>query len=224
MNTTAAEVRGPQTKVHPSAAGPDSGRMDVNAGTIETADGRRVLRAGGEFVTGLLAGLDAEVGDAAGEILYQCGRRWGAAEMTAFAGRAEQEFGVAFDKIGMGTALESWWWPFRVAGWGTWRYDFRRARQGLILVDLDESAVAKAVGQSGRPACHVYAGLFAAAFGHLAKRDLAGVELRCAAAGADRCQFLVSTARRTGQAAAWRNEGAATDDILHRLSHPEAGR
>src|SRR5438105_869251 len=116
MNTTAAEVRGPQPKVHPSAAGPNSGRMDVNAGTIETADGRRVLRAGGEFVTGLLAGLDAEVGDAA------------------------------------------------------------------------------------------------------------GVELRCAAAGADRCQFLVSTARRTGQAAAWRNEGAATDDILHRLSHPEAGR
>ena len=75
MNTTAAEVRGPQPKVHPSAAGPDSGRLDVNAGTIETADGRRVLRAGGEFVTGLLAGLDAEVGDAAGEILYQCGRR-----------------------------------------------------------------------------------------------------------------------------------------------------
>jgi predicted hydrocarbon binding protein len=118
----------------------------------------------------------------------------------------------------MGTMLETWWWPLRAGGWGVWQYDFRHARNGLVLLELQQSAAAAAIGRADGPVCHLYAGLFAAVFSHLAHRPLAGLELQCAAAGADRCRFVVATDRRIQQAAPWRDERLPVDEIVQRLS------
>jgi uncharacterized protein len=196
-------------------------RPDPAAGAVRDVYGRRGVRAADDFLAALAGALGQEVGDAAGEILYKLGVRWGAADMRALVGRAPREFGVdGVEQMNFNVLLETWRWPLTAAGWGTWRYDFRRARQGLPVVDLFHSATAAALGQSARPVCHLYAGLFAAGIGHLAGRELTGVELQCAATGADRCRFLVAAATRAATAAQLRDEGLSPDAILERLGGP----
>jgi predicted hydrocarbon binding protein len=192
-------------------------RHDAISGAVTNVYGQRVLRVSEDFITGLLAGLEEEVGDAAGEIMYKVGYQWGMKDMKSYSERAAREFEVAFDKMSVGMMLETWWWPLTVEGWGTWRYDFREKKQGLIFIDLFESAVAQSLGDVGKVVCYFYAGLFAAAFTTLAKRELACIEIQCYSMGEDHCKFLVSTAKRVNAASFWRNEGATTKDIVKKL-------
>jgi predicted hydrocarbon binding protein len=203
---------------HNYYADEDFFRPDPAACATRDAYGRRVVRVAGEFLAALAGALGQESGDRAGEILYQLGARWGAADMRALAARVPGEFGVdGVGQLNFSVLLETWRWPLTAAGWGTWRYDLSRVRQGLPLIDLFGSATAAALGPSARPVCHLYAGLFAAGFGHLAGRELAGVELQCAAAGADRCRILVAAPARAAAAAQLRDEGVSADAILERL-------
>jgi predicted hydrocarbon binding protein len=191
---------------------------DPSAGVVRNAYGQRVLRVTADFLPALRAALEQELGDAADEALYRVGYEWGRADMATFPDRASREYAVEFEKMAMGVMLETWWWPRRVGGWGHWRYDFRQARKGIVALDLFESAVAEADPDAGRPVCHLYAGLFTAVFSTLARRELAGVELQCRAAGAEHCTFLVSSPPRVSAATAWRNEGVIPSDVLRRLS------
>jgi len=198
-------------------------RTEAAAGVVRDALGRRVVRAADDLLAALAGALGQEVGDAAGEILYKLGRRWGEAEARACAERAPREFGVeSIERMNMNVLLETWRWPLTAAGWGTWRHDFRRARQGLPVVELYDSAAAAAHGPAQKPVCHLYAGLFAAVFSHLAGRELAGVELQCAATGADCCRFVVTTPPRAAAAARLRDEGVPADEVLQRLGGPAA--
>ena len=138
--------------------------------------------------------------------------------MRSFAAGVQEQFGTDLERLALGVALESWWAPFAAGGWGRWSYDLVRAKQGVILVELRESAVAAAAGPAARPVCHLYAGLYAVCFSALSKRKLAAVELQCAAAGADACKFLVSTRKRVAAVTAWRDEGATAAEVVQRLS------
>ncbi|VTS04420.1 V4R domain-containing protein [Tuwongella immobilis] len=191
---------------------------DPKAGIVRNVYGQRVVRVSEDFITGLLAGLEEEVGEAAGEIMYKAGYQWGLEDMASFVPRVQAEFLVQFEKMSMGMMLESWWWPLQIEGWGAWRYDFRQHKQGLIFIDLYESAVAQSLGDVGKVVCYFYAGMFAAVFSVLARRELAGIEIQCYSMGEDYCKFLISTAKRVNAAAFWRNEGATSKDILKKLS------
>src|SRR5262245_59874869 len=97
-------------------------RTDAAAGVVRDALGRRVVRAADDLLAALAGALGQEVGDAAGEILYKLGRRWGEAEARACAERAPREFGVeSIERMNMNVLLETWRWPLTAAGWGTWR-------------------------------------------------------------------------------------------------------
>jgi predicted hydrocarbon binding protein len=224
LTATADPLRGTPAGRHNYYNDEDFVRPDPARGTARDAAGRRLVRASADFLAALHSALDREVGDAAGDVLYKLGRRWGEADFQAFGERAPREFGVAnLDQMHFNVMLESWRWPLTTAGWGTWRYDFRRARQGLPVVALTNSAVAAAVGKTSKPICHLYAGLFAAVFGSLARRELAGIELECAATGADGCRFLVASAAKAAAAAKLRDEGVAAEAILDRLSASATG-
>ena len=106
-------------------------RPDPARGTIRDAVGRRLVRASADLLAALLAALAKEGADAE-DVLYKLGRQWGEADFNAFAERAPREFGVAsLEQMHFQVMLEAWRWPLTAAGWGTWRYDFRRARVGL---------------------------------------------------------------------------------------------
>ncbi|HEY1376455.1 MAG TPA: V4R domain-containing protein [Gemmataceae bacterium] len=198
-------------------------RPDPARGTLRDAAGRRLVCASADLLAALTAAVEAENGATAGDVFYDLGRRWGEADFRAFADRAPREFGVpSLEQMHFNVMLESWRWPLTAAGWGTWRYDFRRARAGLPVVELANSAVVAAVGRTGKPACDLYAGLFAAVFSSLARRELAGVELQCAAAGADGCRILVASSAKAAAAAKLRDEGLSAEEILDRLVPPPA--
>jgi uncharacterized protein len=175
-------------------------------GIITNVYGQRILRVTEDFITGLLAGLEDEVGDRAGMVMYETGYAWGMEDMRNFVKRSQGEFEVDFSKMGMGMMLETWWWPLTIEGWGTWRF-----------IELYESAVAKTLGDIGAVVCYFYAGLFAAVFSVLARKDFGCVEIQCYAMGADHCKFLISHADRVDAAAFWRSQGATGKDIMKKV-------
>lgn len=211
-------VTGPQPFRHVHYSADEFFQVDSAAGIVSNVYGQRVLRVTDNFLRSLTSALKLEAPERADQVLYQIGRSWGAAIMREFAGRAEQEWEVEFDKLSMGVMLESWWWPLRAAGWGTWHYDFGKARAGIVLIDVDHSATASAAGRIGEFACPLYAGLFAATFGHLAHRELGAIEIRCAARGDERCSFLVAAPTRIEAAGDLRQGGADALQILERLA------
>jgi predicted hydrocarbon binding protein len=205
---------------HNRYAAEDFFRCDAAAGVVTAHDGRRVVRVSGDFLAALTRALEREVGDAAATILYETGRRWGADDMAAFATRAPQEFGTDYEKVHMDVLLETWWWSYAAGGWGTWRFDFTRAPQRLVFLEVRDSAAARALAGAGRPVCHLYAGAFAGAMGFLARRGLACTELQCRAAGADVCRFFASTPDKVKAATEWRDAGEPAAEITRRLTEP----
>lgn len=210
-------LQGPQAYQHNHYTDDRFFQHDARRGTLTNVYGQRVIRVSEDFVVAVLGGLEDEVGDAAGEIMYKCGYEWGMEDMKSFSRRIQAEFETQMNKLSMGMMLETWWWPLQIEGWGGWRYDFRQGKQGLIFIDLFESAVAQSLGNVGKVVCYFYAGLFAAVFGVLAKRPLACIEIQCYAMGEDYCKFLISTDKRVNAAQFWRNEGATAKDILKKL-------
>lgn len=207
-----------QPYVHHHYSGERFFKADRVAGRIETMYGQRVLLASEEIIPALAEGLEEEVGEeSAGEIMYRCGYRWARREMHRFAPRFQREFEVNFNSAGMRFMLETWWWPLTTEGWGAWTVDLSQGRQGLIMVDIYESAVAKTLGNIGEVVCHFYAGQFAGVFTSLSRKELACIEIQCMAMGEDFCKFLVSSSQRVDAAAFWRNEGASGKDILKKI-------
>jgi uncharacterized protein len=211
-------VAGPQPYDHCHYAADQFIQFDAESAGLTNVYGQRLLRVTDNFFRALQRALGDELGDRAGEVLYRIGKRWGEADIKTFVPRVEQEFGCVFDKLAMGVMLETWWWPMRAAGWGVWRHDFNQSRLGLVFVDLRESVAAQAAGKTGKPACHLYAGLFAAMFGFLARRELACAEIECTAKGDAQCRFLVATPRRIEVAVSHRDAGATIDQIVRKIS------
>lgn len=210
-------IPGPQPFHHNHYTDAAFFRHNPQAGILTNVYGQRLIRVSEDFMVALLGGLEDEVGEAAGEIMYKCGYEWGMQDMKSFSKRIQAEFEVEMSKLAMGMMLETWWWPLQIEGWGGWRYDFRQGKQGLIFIDLFESTVAQSLGDVGKVVCYFYAGLFAAVFSVLAKRQLACIEIQCYAMGEDYCKFLISTDKRVNAAQFWRNEGATSQDIMKKL-------
>jgi len=187
------------------------------AGRLLNRYRQRVMLVPEDFIVSYQLALEDEVGDAAAEIMYRCGYEWGKADIRGFEKRFEEEFGRKMSEAHSQMALETWWWPLQAAGWGAWSYDFSQLKDGLIFVDLFDSAVAKSVGNIGKVVCHYYAGMFAAAFGHIARNELSGLEIQCYSMGEEFCKFLLGSSKRINAAQFWAREGATAKEIIARL-------
>ncbi|TNE48871.1 MAG: 4-vinyl reductase [Deltaproteobacteria bacterium] len=170
-----------------------------------------------DFIVGLQEGLEAEVGEASALIMYQCGLEWGKLDMEKFEARMQKEFNRSMRNMNVNFMLETWWWPLTAAGWGSWKVDTSRVKQGYIVVDLVESAVAKSLEFVGKPVCHLYAGLLAGSMTHLVRNELSSIEIQCYAMGEDICRFLIGSEKRVDAAEFWLNEGAQAKEILRKL-------
>ncbi|HEY8503377.1 MAG TPA: V4R domain-containing protein [Gemmataceae bacterium] len=216
-----AGPRGPAAAPPGRPGGAQPVRGDRAAGTLTDAYGRRVLWVPEAFPAELAAGLAERLGpEAAAAALYGAGYRWALGELPTFVLRVEAEFGAPLAELHIARVLESWWWPLRAGGWGRWRYDLGHPDRGAIFIDLPDSPAA---GPPGGPGCHFQAGAFAALFAALAGRELACAEIACRRAGAAQCRFVVASPRRARDAAAWRDQGAAADEILRRITPPGPG-
>lgn len=72
-------------------------------------------------------------------------------------------------------------------GWG--QFALIAWEDGRVVVALDDSAFAYAVGASGQPVCHTVCGVLSGMISTIRGAHYSGVETGCRAAGGGRCTF-----------------------------------
>lgn len=193
-------------------------RYDEGAGVVRTRNAQRAFHVSEDFIIALQHGLEQEVGDASAVVMYKCGYQWGIGDLKAFEANISREFGREAQDMNLQFIMECWWWPLQTMGWGCWEIDFESKRdQGLVIINLYDSAVAKSLGEVGKPVCYLYAGLFAGALSQLSRRSLSGIEIQCYAMGATYCRFLVGAEKRINAVEFWLEEGATASDVIRKL-------
>lgn len=195
--------------------------FDNNNGSITDWNKERNILVSEDFIIGLIEGLEEEVGSAASVVMYNIGKEWGERDALFFQNWFTKEYGYNLDNLNFLYVLEAWWWPFTTQGWGNWEVDLSEQKNGFMFVNIFDSAVARTLGDVGKPVCHIYAGLLAGFFSNLVKKDLNCIEIQCYAMGETYCKFLLGKQERIDAATFWQNEGASVKDIEKRLLHGE---
>ena len=196
--------------------------FQTNSGTISDWNESRNILVSENFIIGLIAGLEEEVGDASGVVMYNIGQAWGKEDAQFFRSWFLQEYNYEdFSKLNLMYVLEAWWWPFITQGWGNWEVDMSDQKNGFMFINIFDSAVARTLGDVGKPVCHIYAGLFAGFFSNLIGKELGCIEIQCYAMGETYCKFLLGKKDRIDAASFWHNEGATARDIEKKLHNGE---
>lgn len=196
-------------------------QFNPERGTLANWYGSQNFLTSEDFILGLIEGLEEEVGDASAAVMYTIGCEWGKIDSLAFEKWFEQEYGRGIRQANLMFLLETWWWPFTSQGWGRWDVDLSDRQQGFMFINLYDSALARTLGDVGKPVCHIYAGLFAGFFTELVKKQLSCIEIQCYSMGENFCKFLIGGQDRINAAAFWLNEGATAKDIAQRLRSGE---
>lgn len=191
--------------------------FDMKQGEITDYHQQRNLMVGEDFIVSLLKGLEHEVGDSAGWLLYMIGQNWGKQDAIAFDQWFLEHYSLTLKTANLAFAMETWWWPLRSQGWGAWSLDLNALKEGFIFVDLFDSAVAKTLGQVGKPVCHLYAGLLAGFFSTVFEKNLSSTEVQCYAMGNEFCRFLIGSEKRVRAAEFWISSGATASEIENRF-------
>lgn len=212
-----APQKQPRPKIHNHYRFQDFFSFQPQAGTLTDWNQSRNIFTSEDFIIGLVEGLEEEVGSASAVIMYTIGCQWGVQDCEFFQKWFAAEFGHNLRQSNLMFLLETWWWPFTSQGWGRWEVDMSDRKHGCIFINLFDSAVARTLGDVGKPVCHLYAGLFAGFFGTLIKKNLSCIELQCYSMGETYCKFLLGNQDKIDAAAFWVNEGATARDIQRRL-------
>jgi predicted hydrocarbon binding protein len=216
---TPAKSRNPKKHHHYSFK--DFFQFEADKGTIVDWNDAQNILATEDFIIGLVEGLEEEVGEASAAIMYTIGCEWGQKDAFFFEKWFEKEFDRPVRQAGLMFLLETWWWPFTAQGWGRWEVDMSDRRQGFMFINLFDSALARTLGDVGKPVCHLYAGLFSGFFTEMVKKQLGCIEIQCYSMGETYCKFLLGGQERIDAASFWLNEGATAKDIEKRLRSGE---
>jgi predicted hydrocarbon binding protein len=210
-------IVGPQPTKHNIYTLEDYLRHDPSKGAIFTRNAQRAVHVSEDFIVAMQAGLEQEVGDASAVVLYKCGFQWGLSDMRRFEATFAKEYGRDAQQANLHFLMETWWWPLQALGWGSWQIDFTKNEQGIVVIDVYDSAVAKSLGEVGKPVCYLYAGMFAGVMTHLSRRPLSGIEIQCYAMGATYCRFIVGSEKRVNAVEFWLEEGATASDVMAKI-------
>jgi len=192
-------------------------------GVIQDWNQSRNLLVTEDFIIALQRGLEQEAGPASTIIMYSLGKQWGMRDAQQFRIWFEREFNTRMEVAPLAFMLETWWWPFTSQGWGKWEIDLEAQQaQGFTVVNLYDSAVAKTLGNVGKPVCHLYAGLFAGFLSVAFQKGLAGLEVQCYGMGEAYCKFMIGAEDRINAAQFWLGSGATAKEITQRLQRGEA--
>lgn len=210
-------------QMHHHFAFEDFFHFDLDRGSVVDWNTSRSILISEDFIVGLIQGLEEEVGSASSVVMYKIGEAWGIRDAKFFEQWFEEDYHYRVDltKINLAYVLEAWWWPFTAQGWGNWDVDMSEQKNGFMFVNIFDSAVARTLGNVGKPVCHIYAGLLAGFFSGLVKKNLSCIEIQCYAMGETYCKFLLGKQDRIDAANFWQNEGATAKDIEKRLFNGE---
>lgn len=187
---------------------------------MRRAGGERVTAISIEMIGGLYQSLVNLFGDKSRDLFYRTGYEWALQDMVMLNQRLHDEIGGANVDLWQMDAkfiMESWWTPIGEAGWGRCTFNFAAQSQGLVFVELHDSAVAAPFAEAEAPVCHLYSGLFAGALSFFERTERHAVEIQCHAQGAASCQFIVGPGAKIDAAEAMRVKGTPPLEIVSRL-------
>lgn len=223
FNRTEPPLKQKYPKKHDHFALDEFFYFDTQSGSITDWNRSRNILTSEDFIIGLIEGLEEEVGNASGVVMYQIGKQWGFRDADFFKKwfQDEYEYDTPLGEMNIAYVLEAWWWPFTTQGWGNWDIDLSEQKNGFMFVNIYDSAVARTLGDVGKPVCHIYAGLMAGFFSTLIQKELSCIEIQCYSMGETFCKFLLGKQDRIDAATFWHNEGATAKDIKKRLFNGE---
>jgi predicted hydrocarbon binding protein len=195
-------------------------QADPAQGTLRRTNGARLAVVPAEFLLALHLYLFERFAENAQDVLYRSGYEQGLQDMMLLNQELRDQYGSgSFDFWQMDEKfiLDSWWGQLAQAGWGRCTFDLTAHSRGIAFVELEDSPVAAALGNTEHPICHFLAGLFAGAVSFYERAERHATELECRAAGADRCRFVVAGGGAVDSAEGWRQQGVAVAEIMRRL-------
>jgi photoactive yellow protein len=208
--------------VEQRALAPDEARFGVRRDAVEM----RVI----ELPWSFLAALRATCGELAPEswpmLCQEWGQQWGRRAAVDLESTSLETSHKGLRERSMRAFTEVVAEHLRNQGWGHTTFDFTHAREGLLSLDVERSALAESTRLS-RPraketaspdafACHLLAGCFGALLSHVAQRKIAVREITCASlvpaelGAVPRCTF-VAVGQRRRKALESSLEGGARD-------------
>lgn len=195
--------------------------LNVKSGIVRNPIGTRMLGLPEELIIGLHAGLQEETGEAAGVVLYTCGRWWGQRFWKRHGVELRKFYGCDLADVPLHVQAHVMRRVFALYGWGLVETSFDLSERGFVEVTLANAAYSDIVGNVGRTADHLLAGVLASGFSELAGRDLEASEVACRSKGDTTCAFVVGIKARVAVVEAWVAQGKSRADILAAISNGE---
>lgn len=191
---------------------------DFESGLIENRRGDRLMALPETLIHGMYVGLEEELGQASGLVLFNCGRWWGKNFYTRFVEEVSEYYDTPLAQLEMVELLECLKQCWKTYGWGTFELDVSYYQQGFLVVKLNHSAFAEFVPEGNdQPTCHLEAGVLSAFFSQLTGQELHCIQTACESQGSDSNYFVVGLKQRLQSASAWLEEGQDHRTIMKRL-------
>lgn len=171
-------------------------RGDLEVGLLENRQGDRLLALPETLIQAIYSGLHTETGQAAGLVLFNCGKWWGKSFYTRFCEQVAGYYSQSISDLPMIEFLQALQECWMAHGWGKIELDQTYQQQGFLIIKGWNSAFARLAHQKNQPVCHLEAGVLSAFFSQLTGKDLHCVQTSCESMGADCNLFLLGLAPR----------------------------
>lgn len=206
---------------------PDEQRRGVRRDELE----RRFIDVPAPFFAALRATCDRLAPETWQLFAGEWGLAWGRRAAVDLEATAIERGAPSLRELPMREAARLVSAYFAERGWGSPVFDFGAVAEGVLVVEIERSALAEAAPRGRQPegappdrACHMVAGCLAGILSSIAGRRLAAREVACAAGGAPRCSIIVvGHERRAATDAALRQGADGIDAVraaLRRASRP----
>lgn len=190
---------------------------DFELGLLETRLGSRLIALPEVLLQGIYAGLEEEIGQATGVVLYNCGRWWGKSFYRRFIQEVSEYYEMPLAQMEMAQFLSCLKQCWKTHGWGVINFNFDYYSQGFIVVNTVNSPFAEAAPQGKGFACQPEAGILTSFFSQLTGENLGCIQLSCESMGAESNYFVIGLDERVKLAKTLSEEGHDYSTILDRL-------
>jgi predicted hydrocarbon binding protein len=191
---------------------------NVETGVIVNRSGRRMLALTNDFLLGLHRALEKECGDRVGQVLHNCGRKWGKNfgkclddAWSEFYQCPLQDFPLSFFQ----SLLVQ---EFGHNGWGILTIDYTHFAKGVIELGLEGAIMAEITKQDiDYPADILTGGIFAGMFTHFIGREIDGIQSQCSKQEGGESRFLLSDSKRIQNLRSWNTSRKTHQELLDYL-------
>ena len=190
---------------------------DFELGLLETRQGARLISLPQTFIQGMFAGLNEELGQATGVVLYNCGRWWGKNFYRRFLEDVSEYYQTPLAQMEMAQFLSCFKQCWKTHGWGVADFNFDYYSQGFICIKTTNSPFAQNAEPDQEPSCHLEAGVLSSFFSQITGQELTCIQTDCESLKDQSNQFIIGLEERLKVTKSWLEEGHKHEQIMKLL-------